>query len=69
MSREREYLGDGIYASFDGIHIWLHLSEDPDSDEPSIALHEQVFESLLRYADTHGPRDAGWALPWKAPKR
>jgi len=22
---EPTYLGDGVYASFDGYHIWLHL--------------------------------------------
>jgi hypothetical protein len=46
MSKEikEEYLGDGVYASFDGYHIWLDLRmQDPSI---RIALDPQVLLSL-----------------------
>jgi hypothetical protein len=42
-----EYLGDGVYASFDGYHVWLDLRGQDDSTR--IALEPPVFEALLRY--------------------
>ncbi len=41
------YLGDGVYASFDGYHIWLDLRGQDNSTR--IALEPRVFEALLRY--------------------
>lgn len=43
-----DYLGDGVYASYDGYHIWL----DTRAQFPvnRIALEPAVFEALLRYA-------------------
>lgn len=42
------YLGDAVYASFDGYHIWLHLN---DHRGPGlIALEPAVYESLKHYA-------------------
>jgi hypothetical protein len=42
------YLGDAVYASFDGYHIWLHLN---DNRSPGlIALEPAVYESLKHYA-------------------
>lgn len=42
------YLGDGVYASFDGYHIWLHLN---DHRSPGlIALEPDVYASLRDYA-------------------
>lgn len=46
---ESRYLGDGVYASFDGYHIWLHLGAH---DNPKlIALEPDVFRSLQGYAE------------------
>jgi len=42
-----EYLGDGVYASFDGCHVCLDLRGQDDSTR--IALEPSVFENLLRY--------------------
>lgn len=39
-----EYLGDGVYASFDGYQIWLKTQEGSE-----IALESAVFEALLDY--------------------
>lgn len=45
---EASYLGDAVYASFDGYHIWLHLN---DHHSPGmIALEPAVYESLRHYA-------------------
>lgn len=45
----REYLGDGVYASFDGFHIWLHTSNGV-VETNRIALEQAVYGSLVRYA-------------------
>jgi hypothetical protein len=42
-----EYLGDGVYASFDGYQIWL----DTRLQEPvnRIALEARTFHALIAY--------------------
>jgi len=43
------YLGDAVYASFDGYHICLTLN---DHRNPTmIALEPSVFRSLQHYAE------------------
>jgi hypothetical protein len=41
-----EYLGDGVYASFDGYHAWLGL----DAGQQLIALEPSVIGALIGYA-------------------
>ena len=50
------YLGDAVYASFDGYQIWLHLNSH---DSPGlIALEPSVMNRLLQYArDVMGGSD------------
>lgn len=43
----REYLGDAVYASFDGYHIWLKTG---DGSNQQIALEAKVYFALRRYA-------------------
>lgn len=43
-----EYIGDGVYASFDGYHIVLDLRAQ---DASRIALEPLVFDALLRFRD------------------
>lgn len=43
----REYLGDAVYASFDGYHIWLTTG---DGNNQRIALEPGVYFSLRQYA-------------------
>lgn len=43
-----EYLGDGVYAEFDGYHIWLHANSYPSATQ--IALEPYTFQNLLKYA-------------------
>lgn len=41
------YLGDGVYASFDGFCIWLDLRGQ--NSKTKIALEPEVLASLDRY--------------------
>jgi len=41
-----EYLGDGVYASFDGYQIWLAANHHTNK---VVALEPEVFEALIRY--------------------
>lgn len=42
------YLGDAVYASFDGYQIWLHLNDH--RSEGLIALEPAVYAALRDYA-------------------
>lgn len=44
----REYLGDGVYASFDGYQIWLAVNHH---DNHVVALEPAVMNALVRYRD------------------
>ena len=50
---EDDYLGDGVYASFDGYQILLDLRGQPgchsQSDICRIALDDHTFDALTRY--------------------
>ena len=48
----QEYIGDGVYASFDGYQIWLKTQRDHGED--AIALEPEVFRALLAFAQTVG---------------
>jgi hypothetical protein len=41
------YLGDGVYASFNGWQIWLAAN---DRTNKVVALEFQVMEQLIKYA-------------------
>jgi hypothetical protein len=47
---EPSYLGDGLYASHDGIHFWL-AANHPQSDK-RVALEPAVLEAFLRYVES-----------------
>lgn len=42
------YLGDGVYATFDGYHIWLHLNSH--LAPRLVALDSAVMFNLTAYA-------------------
>jgi sarcosine oxidase delta subunit len=42
------YIGDGVYASFDGYQIWVKAQRDGMTHE--IALEPHVFVELMSYA-------------------
>jgi len=46
--RDQTYLGDGVYASFDGYQIWLRA--DRFGAEQAIAVEPEVLAQLVRYA-------------------
>lgn len=41
------YLGDAVYASYDGYHIWLRTE---DGNDQHIALEPDVFNNLVIFA-------------------
>lgn len=47
------YLGDGVYASFDGWHIWLAANHH---ENKVIALESQVTERFMAYAQLKFPQ-------------
>ena len=44
------YLGDGVYVSFDGYHIWLE-TDDGYGATNRIALEDTAFLALKRYGN------------------
>lgn len=54
---EDRYIGDGVYASFDGYHIILDLRAQDITTR--IALEPEVLTGLMRYrADVEALREA-----------
>jgi len=50
-SASESYLGDAVYASFDGYQIWLRTG---DCNHHRIALEPGVYRHLLRFAASIG---------------
>jgi len=48
MNEQDTYLGDGVYASFDGHAIWLAVNHHKNKQ---VALEPAVMAALLRFAD------------------
>ena len=55
MTREdrcTDYLGDGVYAWWDGYQVWLQTgSHRPEECDNRIALDSLTFAALLRYQE------------------
>lgn len=49
MTDHEEYLGDAVYASFDGYNIWLRTG---DGNNQRIALDPGVYANLVRYRNS-----------------
>lgn len=45
---EDRYLGDGVYASYDGYQIWL-AANDPYNKV--IALEPETYHALIKYVE------------------
>lgn len=45
----KEYIGDGVYASFDGFHFWL--STERLTGQHYIALDDTTLVSFMRFVD------------------
>ena len=48
--RPASYLGDGVYAIYDGYGIWLH-SNDHENPTDKIYLEPSVLESLINFKE------------------
>jgi len=46
----KSYLGDSVYAEFDGFHVIL-TTENGYGPSNTIALEPEVFLALMRFAD------------------
>ena len=51
MDFPERYLGDGVYASFDGFHVWLDLRGQDPNRLHRIALDPSVMINLFRYKE------------------
>lgn len=49
MSENETYLGDAVYASFDGYQIWLRTG---DGNNQRIALEPATLQALMRYVES-----------------
>ena len=49
-----EYLGDGVYAGFDGYHVWL-VTEREGGEIHNIALDSNVAQSVVDYLTRNYP--------------
>lgn len=49
MKKEDEYIGDGVYVSFDGYQIWVAVNHHSNK---VLALEPRVMENLNRYAES-----------------
>jgi hypothetical protein len=47
-NQQDTYLGDGVYASFDGYQIWLAVNHHTNKQ---VAIEPAVLLSLLSYAE------------------
>lgn len=58
----RDYLGDSVYAEFDGFNIYLTTNNGyPDDPRNVIALEPEVYAALIRFAGRL-PAQAGFKI-------
>ena len=54
MTKENsEYIGDGVYAGYDGMGIWLYTGSH-DVPDNRVYLEDFVFDALIRFAERKG---------------
>jgi hypothetical protein len=46
---EVSYIGDGVYAYFDGYQVWIYTSNGRYESEPT-ALNDNTMIALIEYA-------------------
>lgn len=52
LDNDPVYLGDGVYATHDGFHVWLRVNAH--TAQPVVALEPSVLLALLAYAKEKG---------------
>jgi hypothetical protein len=67
------YIGDGVYARFDGWHVWLETWRETD-DRHVIALEPEVITSLVEFVSNLRKRFPMQSVPvwealWRSVKR
>ena len=58
MSKNKEYLGDGVYASHDGYQFRLTTEDGGEWPSNEIFLEPTVFDALIQYAAKIAARPA-----------
>ena len=48
--RPVEHLGDGVYALYDGLGIWLHANDHANPTD-KVYLESSVLKALNKFAD------------------
>jgi hypothetical protein len=56
MDDESTYLGDGVYASFDGYSVWLAVNHHENN---VVALEPVVVAHLIQYIESLKERTNG----------
>jgi hypothetical protein len=49
MTQKETYLGDGLYASFDGFAIWLRAPRE--AGDHVVALEPEVYRALTEFVE------------------
>lgn len=57
VKRPASYLGDGVYAIFDGYGIWLHANHHEHPTD-KVYLEPEVLESLVKFNSDARSEDA-----------
>lgn len=57
MTKERDYVGDGVYVEFDGLGLVL-TTENGIEVTNRIVLEPEVFGALLRFVARHTGKPA-----------
>jgi len=58
--KHEEYLGDAVYASYDGYQVWLRTG---DGNDNRIALDPYVLAALIHYVENLSPGFIANQLP------
>lgn len=45
----KTYIGDGVYAMFDGYQLWIWTEDGRRETSPRIALEPQTFDNLMLF--------------------
>ena len=53
--KNKQYLGDAVYADWDGMHVVLTTS-DGVYESNRILLEDQVMDQLIKYYNSHGAK-------------
>lgn len=51
MKFQKDYLGDGLYAEFDGNQIAL-MANDPDDPTDTVYLDEHTLTAFLKFVES-----------------